>query len=327
MWTYIGAIFWGLVLAILFAPLYRRMLPLSRHRKTPAALATLVVGIAGVGFPMALITVSLLRQAAGLYADMASRRIDFAAYGQRIAEGLPPWTRAGLDRLGLGDLAAIQERLDASALAAARFIATHVLSFGFDTFGLAISLGVMLYLLFFLLRDGEALAAHMQRVIPLATHEKRALVAMLVTVIRATVKGSVLMAAIQGALGGAMLGWLGIQGPLFWGVVFGLLSMLPAVGAGLLWAPIAVYFLVTGAVWKGVALTLFGVVVLTAVDNILRPMLVGKDTRLPGYLVLISTLGGIATFGLSGVVIGPAIAATFVAAWNLFSVTAETESA
>jgi predicted PurR-regulated permease PerM len=94
--------------------------------------------------------------------------------------------------------------------------------------------------------------------------------------------------------------------------------MIPAVGAGLLWAPIALYFLVTGAVAKGVVLILFGTVVLTATDNILRPFLVGRDTQLPGYVVLVATLGGIASFGLNGMIVGPMVAALFVATWKLF---------
>jgi predicted PurR-regulated permease PerM len=94
---------------------------------------------------------------------------------------------------------------------------------------------------------------------------------------------------------------------------------LPAVGASLLWAPIAVYFLATGAVAKGLVLIGFGVVVLTVVDNTLRPLLVGKDTQLPSYLVLVSTLGGIAAFGISGLIIGPVVAATLIALWDLFS--------
>lgn len=315
VWPYIGAVFWSVVLAILFAPLYRRALRLTGGRGTLAALATLLAGIAGVGIPVALLTASLLRQASALYADISTRRIDFAAYGQRIVEALPAWARTGLDSLGLGDLAAIQSRLEAGAQAAARFVMTHVLGFGLDAVDFTVSVAVMLYLLFFLLRDGQSLSARIEAALPLAVDDKRALLATFATVVRATVKGGGVMAAVQGVLGGAVLGLLGIQGPIFWGVVFGLLSILPAVGAGLLWAPIAVYFLVTGSVWKGVALTLFGALVLTVVDNILRPILVGRDTRLPGYLVLISTLGGIASVGLTGVVVGPMIAAMFLTLW------------
>lgn len=176
----------------------------------------------------------------------------------------------------------------------------------------------MLYLLYVLFSDGRRLAARLERFSPLTPGETRSLATTFATVIRATVKGGVVMAAAQGVLGGLMLGFLGLQATLFWGVVFGLLSMIPAVGAGLLWAPVALYFLVTGAAWKGVVLILFGSVVLTALDNILRPLLVGRDTHLPAYLVLAATLGGIATFGLNGVVIGPVIAALFVAIWKLF---------
>jgi predicted PurR-regulated permease PerM len=97
------------------------------------------------------------------------------------------------------------------------------------------------------------------------------------------------------------------------------LSLLPAIGAGLIWAPVAVYFLLTGAIWHGVILIAFGVLVIGLVDNILRPILVGKDTQMPDYVVLISTLGGMALFGLNGFVIGPAIAALFIAVWDIFS--------
>jgi predicted PurR-regulated permease PerM len=101
--------------------------------------------------------------------------------------------------------------------------------------------------------------------------------------------------------------------------VMAFLSLLPAVGAGLIWGPIAIYFLATGAVWQGVVLIAFGILVIGLVDNVLRPMLVGKDTKMPDYVVLISTLGGIAVFGINGFVIGPAIAAMFIAVWSMFS--------
>jgi predicted PurR-regulated permease PerM len=98
-----------------------------------------------------------------------------------------------------------------------------------------------------------------------------------------------------------------------------LCSLLPAVGAAIVWFPVAVYFLATGAVWQGVVLLAYGVFVMGLVDNLLRPLLVGKETEMPDYLVLISTLGGIAAFGLSGFVLGPVVAALFIAVWDIFS--------
>src|SRR5690606_11836287 len=113
---------------------------------------------------------------------------------------------------------------------------------------------------------------------------------------------NIVVAATQGALGGFIFWVLGIDGALLWGVIMAFLSLLPAVGAAIIWAPVAVYFLVTGAYWDGAILILFGVLVIGLVDNILRPLLVGKDTKMPDYVVLISTLGGLATFGLNGFV-------------------------
>src|SRR5687767_9671517 len=95
------------------------------------------------------------------------------------------------------------------------------------------------------------------------------------------------------------------------------LSLLPAVGAGLVWLPVAIYFLVTGAIWQGVVLIAYGVLVIGLVDNVLRPILVGKDTKMPDYVVLISTLGGMTIFGFNGFVIGPIIAAMFIAVWDV----------
>jgi predicted PurR-regulated permease PerM len=155
--------------------------------------------------------------------------------------------------------------------------------------------------------------------VPLSADRQRALFAKFAVVVRATVKGNIVVALLQGALGGLIFWLLGIHAPLLWGVLMAFLSLLPAVGAGLVWAPVALYFLATGAVWQGVVLIAYGVLVIGLVDNLLRPILVGKDTKMPDYVVLISTLGGIAVFGLNGFVIGPLIAAMFIAAWDLFA--------
>jgi predicted PurR-regulated permease PerM len=319
VWPFMSAVFWGTVLAILFAPLNRRMLVLVRRRRTLAALSTLLVGLVGVGIPLALITTALVRQGASLYANILSRKIDFGNYFEGVVNGLPAWVLDLLDRVGLGDVTAIQEKLSTGTLEASRFIATHALNIGQNTFEFVISLGVMLYLLFFLLRDGSRLAARIERAIPLSSDDRRELLRKFATVIRATVKGNVVMAATQGFLGGVMFWFLGIPSALLWGVLMALLSMLPAVGAAVLWGPIAIYFLFTGALWQGITLILFGIFVIGIVDNILRPLLVGKDTKMPDYLVLISTLGGIAIFGLNGFVIGPVIAAVFLVSWEMLA--------
>jgi len=175
----------------------------------------------------------------------------------------------------------------------------------------------MLYLLFYLLRDGDNLLARMKSAVPLGGEQKTLLLDRITLVVRATVKGGITVAAVQGMLGGVAFWLLGIPAPLLWALVMAFLSLLPAIGAAIVWAPVALYLLATGSIWQGLFLIGYGVVVIGLVDNLLRPFLVGQSTKLPDYIVLISTLGGIEVFGLQGFVIGPLIAAIFMVSWEI----------
>ncbi|MFT3815311.1 MAG: AI-2E family transporter [Acidovorax sp.] len=319
LWPFMGAVFWAVVLAILFMPLHRRLLARMGRRHTLAALCTLALCLLLVILPVAVLGISLVQEAAQVYEHVRSGQLSFGGYFQQIIRALPDWLMRLLHQFHLASLAEIQAKLSATAVQASQFLATKALNIGQNTLQFVVSFGIMLYLLFFLLRDGMALGARIRRAIPLDEIHKRELLSKFAIVIRATVKGNIVVAASQGALGGLIFWILGIQGPVLWGVIMAFLSLLPAVGSGLIWMPVALYFLATGAVWQGVVLIAYGICVIGLVDNILRPLLVGKDTKLPDYMVLISTLGGMALFGLTGFVIGPAIAALFVAAWDLFS--------
>ena len=195
----------------------------------------------------------------------------------------------------------------------------QALTIGHNTFAFVINLAVMLYLLFFLFRDGEALSRRIRDAVPMRENLIDELLTKFTVVIRATVKGSMVIAMLQGALGGVMLWFLGIGGALLWSVVMAFLSLVQAVGSGLVWIPVAIYLLATGAVVKGVVLIAFGTLVIGMVDNVLRPVFVGKDTKMPDYGVLISTLGGLEVFGLNGFVLGPVIAAMFIAVWEIYA--------
>ena len=138
-------------------------------------------------------------------------------------------------------------------------------------------------------------------------------------VVRATVKGSILVAALQGALGGLVFWFLGIHAPVLWAVLMTFFALVPAVGASIVWLPVALFLLISGAIWKAIILVAFGMLVIGLVDNLLRPMLVGKSTRMPDYVILISTLGVISIAGLNGFVIGPMVAAMFIAVWEIFT--------
>jgi len=178
---------------------------------------------------------------------------------------------------------------------------------------------LMLYLLFFVLREGDSLLDQMVRALPLGDERERALFAKFAEVARATIKGTLIVGIVQGTLGGILFWALGIEAAVFWGVVMVLLSVLPAVGAGLVWLPAAIVLAVSGAWIKAAIMVGVGALVIGMVDNLLRPMLVGRDTKMPDYVILLSTLGGLTTFGISGFVIGPVIAALFIVVWDMFA--------
>jgi len=318
-----GAILWAVVVAVIFAPLNRRLQQRMGGRLNLAAAATVLIVIALVLLPLALIASSLLQEASGLYAKFQSGEYNLAAFTRRMFDALPNWATGLLDRFNLTDFTKVRDSLAAGLAKGGQAVAPQALTIGINTFDFVIGLGIMLYLLFFLLRDGKALAAGIKQAVPLRAGQKTALFARFTDVLRATVKGSILVAIVQGALGGLAFWFLGIHAALLWGVLMVFVSLVPAVGAGLVWVPVAIYLLATGSVWQGISLVLYGVLVIGLVDNLLRPFLIGKDTKLPDYVVLISTLGGIQVFGLNGFVIGPLIAAMFMVTWEIFSASRE----
>lgn len=314
-----GAVFWGAVFALMFKPLFIRLLKRMPRRRTWAALLAMATILILVILPLTLITVSLVREANSVYGMVKSGELSVSSYLLQIYGVLPSWATQLLDRFGLDNFAVMQQKLTELLTQGSKFLATQALDIGQNTFDFFVSFFVMMYLLFFLLRDGAALTKTIQNAIPLNTEIKHNLAKKFATVVRATVRGNIVIAGLQGALGGLIFWFLGIHAAVLWGTLMAFLSLLPAVGAALVWVPVAIYFLATGAVVKGVVLIAFGVLVIGLVDNLLRPMLVGKDTRMPDYVVLISTLGGMALFGLNGFVIGPVIAAMFIAVWDIFA--------
>jgi len=318
---FFGAILWAVVTAIVFAPVNDRMTRAMPNRPGLAALITLGMILVIVILPFLAIGASLVSQGAEAYAAIQAGRIDLAAIIRGVFARMPGWVTDFAARYGIYEAVDVQERLAAWATASSQYLATRAISIGQGTAGFVIDLAVMLYLLFFLLRDGNGLIVRLARRMPLQPRRRRALLDKVTVVVRATVKGGILIALLQGALGGFIFWVLGIPSPLLWAALMAFLSLVPAVGAGLVWGPVAIYLLATGAIWQGAVLIGFGVLVIGLADNLLRPMLVGKDAKLPDYLILISTLGGIEIFGLNGFVVGPLIAALFVATWQLLAET------
>jgi predicted PurR-regulated permease PerM len=319
IWPFFGAVCWAIFIAIVFWPLHQRFVHGSHGRKNVAALASLTVILLIVILPLAMVIASITTEASVLVEKMRSGEIQIGQFFQRMLDALPQWARSMLQRFGVGDLALLQKKLLATLTSSGQVLTSRVVGIGQVTLDFIVAFFVMLYMLFFLFRDGEQLSQSIARAIPLHPQHTRRLLTQFATVVRATVKGNIVVALVQGALGSLAFWVLGLPGAILWGAVMAVLSLLPAVGAAMVWGPIALYYFFTGALVKAIGLTVWGAFVIGLVDNVLRPILVGKDTRMPDYLVLVATLGGIVVFGLNGFVIGPVIAAVFLVSWEMLA--------
>lgn len=310
------AVFWATVLAVLFHGLYRRLIPRLWQRPSLAAAAILLLVLVGVVAPVVLLGWAVVREASQFYAAVEGGSLDPGAALDTVGAWLP-WARQILENFGL-DFEQVRSGLTSLAANAGRFAATGLVAAGQGALKLMLQLAVMLYLLFFFLRDGDRLVAALVRILPLGDEREYELLGQFAAVSRVSVTSLVVIGAVQGGLGGVTLALLGIGSPVLLGVLMGVLSIIPAVGPGLVWAPIAIWLFASGQWIPGLILVIVGLLVVGLADNLLRPMLVGRTARLPDYVILLATLGGLSVFGFSGLVIGPVLAALFFVSWRLF---------
>ena len=310
------AVFLAAVLAGVSQPLYRWLKARLGYRRRAASLVTILLLLLGVVLPVA-----------GFLTIVASQAIQV---GSDIGEWLQNQNRVGR----LDEIEAAARRIpfvgrmlpDRAELAArASEIAGRTGSVLFGTFidatrgtlNFLLQFFIVIYALYFFLTGPDVLK-RMMSYTPLSAEEEERLLERFVSVTRATLKGSLLIGVLQGALAGAAFGVAGIPGAAFWGTVMVVLSIIPAVGAGLVWVPAVFYLFFAGRVAAAVGLLLWCALVVGTVDNFLRPRLIGRDARMSDLLILLSTLGGIVLFGAVGFVVGPIIAALFVTVWQIY---------
>lgn len=312
---FLQPVFWAVALGIVVFPVHGRIERRLGGRKSLAAAASMLLVLVVVILPLGGIIAAVTTEAAGLYARLADGDIDPSGIYRFVERNLPQLVSL-LQSVGI-DPERLQAQLSAGAVEASRFIASSALEIGQDTLRVTVFFFLMIYLLFFFLRDGRRMLDGLVHALPLGDARERHLLARFAEVSRATIKGTFVIAVIQGAIGGAAFAVLGIGAPVLWGVVMALLSIVPAVGPALVWVPAAIMLIAGGSFVGGIVLVAVGVFIVGLVDNLLRPILVGRDTRMPDYLILLSTLGGLTAFGLAGVVIGPIIAAFFLSVWAM----------
>lgn len=316
LFPFFDVIFWAATIGILFHPLYAAIADKWKTGRVLSALITVLTCLFLIIIPFSYVLYNCLMEASLLYEKILSNQDTFVNYIDRLRDGYP-FIQDWLHRAGY-DLARIKSLLTSTALAASRFLAQNTLTLGENTLGFLTNLALVLYIAFFLLMDGVKIQALLIKALPFGDHREHLLFKKFVEVTRATVKGSLLVAAAQGALGGLIFWLLDIHAAILWGVVMAVLALIPVVGAALVWGPVAIYLLLTGNYWEGGILLAYGSGVIGLADNLLRPLLVGRDTKLPDFLVLLSTLGGFVFFGMDGFVTGPILAALFMTVWQIF---------
>jgi predicted PurR-regulated permease PerM len=317
MTPYFGAILWGLVAAIVFSPTCKWLTRRVGGRQGLAATLTILLILALVIVPAILLAVSLINEASGIYSQLESGKIDIGSIVGKLRAALPQSIDTFLAEYGILDTDRLRATVGTGLSSGLRTVASRALSVGQGALSFLAALGVMLYLTYFLLRDGDTLGRRLEQSLPLEPHLRDRLIEKFVLVVRATIKGTVLVAVMQGIVGGLIFWFLGIEAALLWGLLMGFFSLIPAVGTGFVWVPVALYLLITGSVLEGAILVFCGLFVIGLIDNLLRPVLVGKDIKLPDFVVLIATVAGLELFGLSGFVVGPIIAALFIAVWDI----------
>ena len=307
-------IFWAIVFAILFNPLHQKWLSITKNRLNFSSFLTIVTILLIVFVPLSIIGSLVFKESVDFYQQLSITntegvQIDFL---EKIA-----LVSRYLEDFGVEE-AEFKEKITIFAGQASRWLTSQAFVFGQNTFSVIVQFFVMLYILFFMLRDGPAIEKWLRHILPLGDRKEKRLFTRFVSTTRGVIKGTFVIGIIQGAIGGILFWIAGIKGAVLWAVLMTLLSVVPAVGPALVWFPAGILLLLTGSMWQGILILVGGGLIISLIDNILRPRLVGRDTQMPDTFILISTLGGLSIFGITGFVIGPIIAGFFIAMWHMF---------
>lgn len=305
------------VFATLFYPLYEAFLRVFRRRKNLASFFTCFVLLLGLIAPLYLVADMVAREAINLYQSAGERIPDLLRRGEAgplaKLKALPFLRNLRLDQIDW------DSTLKDAVSSAGSFMATVINKTSRGTIQIVVTLFTTLFTMFYFFRDGKDLLRRLRHLIPLDRQYKNAIATRFASVSRATVKGTMAIALIQGTLSGLTLWIFGVGSPFLWGVVATLLSIIPLIGAWLVLYPAAFIQIATGNLWQGIGILVVTVLVIVNVDNLLRPRLVGQETGMHDLMVFFSTLGGIGMFGPTGFIIGPMVAALFLSMLDIYS--------
>jgi predicted PurR-regulated permease PerM len=314
MKPFVYAVFWAVVLAGLFMPVYKKVQK-KLHRPTVSAAIVLILICLIFILPFVFIASLLLKESMDIYQGLSKDNSQINVYVQKLAALIKhnPYT----DSLHLDD-AALTEKITELSKSVTGYIFENLKSFTQNTLQFIVQLGVMLYALFYFIRDGQKFLNSILRFLPLGQGRDRILLGHFRKTANSTLKVTLIIGGIQGILGGLLFLFTGIQGAILWGVVMIITAVIPVVGCALVWAPAGVFMMIAGHFWTGILILAFGALVISMVDHFLRPILLGKDVSMHPLFIFLSTMGGIIVFGFTGFIIGPIIMSLAMAVWQMY---------
>jgi predicted PurR-regulated permease PerM len=307
-------IFWAAVIAGVFGPLYRRIDGKLNSPNVSTAILFLIIALI-ILLPAGVVGTLVFNESVQIYETLSPDTKNMDRSIQRLINTIADNSIARLFHINKAMLIAKTTEV---AQGITNYIFVNLTQLTQNTLGLLVKFAIMLYTLFFFVRDGERFLRMAMKVIPLGMGREKFLIDRFIVTARSTLKVTLIIGGIQGALGGIVFFITGLEGALIWGLLMILMAIVPVVGCSIIWAPAGILMLLTGHLWEGVLILAVGTFVISTVDNFLRPILIGQDVEMHPLLIFLSTLGGIILFGMSGFVIGPVITSLLIALWEMY---------
>ena len=308
------SIFWAAIIAGIFRPLYRRI---NRRLKRPNLSTVVVFFVIAliILLPAAVVGTLVFNESVQLYAALSP---DTKQLNKNFDHVISSITNHPYAKLFHVNKALLLAKTAEIARGITNYIFVNLTALTQNTLGFLVKFAIMLYALFFFIRDGDKFPGMAMRILPLGKGREKLLYDRFFVTARSTLKVTLIIGGIQGALGGIVFLITGIEGALIWGLLMVIMAVVPAVGCAIIWGPAGILMLLMGHTWEGTLILATGILVISTIDNLLRPILIGQDVEMHPLLIFLSTLGGIVVFGFAGFVIGPIIASMLLAIWEMY---------
>jgi predicted PurR-regulated permease PerM len=310
---FVGVLGWAAVLVIVFSPVHQRLVRKTGRPALSALLSCFLV-ILTILVPVALITFAVLNQLSGAMQNLQAAVAYVFDPTSPLTGRLLRWLSQYVDVEQFRSQQYLLDRLKGISGS----LAGQTLGFIGGVVGVIVQMFFTVFTMYYLFRDGDRIFGAIRDALPLERSQAEAIMRRVREVVGASVYGVFSIAIIQGALGGLAFWVLGLPSAIVWGVAMTFLSMIPMLGAFVVWVPAAIYLFATGHWIKGLLLVIWGTLVIGMIDNFLRPKLVGGRTRLNELLIFFAVLGGLQVFGVLGIVLGPVVLAIALALVEVF---------